>query len=100
MSLCNLEAVEHCAVVFATQLSEAARRHQRREGPVGAAVRGADTEAYVRYKTTISVLVAKGRARVGVSAAATDWPKRIRDIQFLDHEGDPTAASNAAVETS
>ena len=43
-------------------------------------------------KTTISVLVAKGRARVGVAAAATDWPKRIRDIQFLDHEGDPTAA--------
>ena len=44
------------------------------------------------WKTTISVLVAKGRARVGVAAAATDWPKRIRDLQFLDHEGDPTAA--------
>ena len=44
------------------------------------------------WGTTISVLVAKGRARVGVAAAATDWPKRIRDLQFLDHEGDPTAA--------
>ena len=44
------------------------------------------------WKTTISVLVAKGRARVSVAAAATDWPKRIRDLQFLDHEGDPTAA--------
>ena len=44
------------------------------------------------WRTTISVLVAKGRARVGVAAAATDWPKRIRDLQFLDHEGDPTAA--------
>ena len=40
---------------------------------------------------SISVLVAKGRARVGVAAAATDWPKRIRDLQFSDHEGDPTA---------
>ena len=44
------------------------------------------------WRTTISVLVAKGRARVGVAAAATDWPKRIRDLQFLDHDGDPTAA--------
>ena len=44
------------------------------------------------WKTAISVLVAKGRARVGVAAAATDWPKRIRDLQFLDHEGDPTVA--------
>ena len=43
------------------------------------------------WRTTISVLVAKGRARVGVAAAATDWPKRIRDSQFLDHGGDPTA---------
>ena len=24
-----------------------------------------------------------------MAAAATDWPKRIRDLQFLDHEGDP-----------
>ena len=43
------------------------------------------------WKTTISVLVAKGRARVGVAASAADWPKRIRDLQFLDHEGYATA---------
>ena len=43
------------------------------------------------WRTTISVLVAKGRARVGVAAAAADWPKRIRDLQFLDHEGYATA---------
>ena len=36
---------------------------------------------------TISVLLAKGRARVGVADAATDWPRRIRDMQYLDHEG-------------
>ena len=41
------------------------------------------------WRTTISVLVAKGRARVGVAAATTDWPKRIRDLMYLDHEGDP-----------
>ena len=40
----------------------------------------------------VTVLVAKGRARVGVAAAArADWPKRIRDLQFLDHEGYATA---------
>ena len=38
-------------------------------------------------KTAISVLVAGGRARVGVAASVADWPKRIRDLQFLDHEG-------------
>ncbi len=43
------------------------------------------------WKATISVLVAEGRARVGVAAAAVDWPKRIRDSQFLDHEGYATA---------
>ena len=43
------------------------------------------------WKTTISVLVAKGRARVGVAASVADWPKRIRDLQFLDHEGYSTA---------
>ena len=46
------------------------------------------------WRTTISVLVAKGRARVGVAAAATDWPKRIRDLQFLDH---PSATTGLAL---
>ena len=62
-----------------------------------------------RYRATLCIgqnrirararMHAHAGARVGVAAAATDWPKRIRDLQFLDHEGDPTAAySNAAVE--
>ena len=47
--------------------------------------------ATAEWKATISVLVAKGRARVGVAAAAADWPKRFRDPQFLDPEGCATA---------
>ena len=35
---------------------------------------------------TLSVLVAKGRAQVGVAASSGDWPKRIRDMQYTDHE--------------
>ena len=35
---------------------------------------------------TLSVLVAKGRAKVGVAAAAADWSKRIRDMQYADYE--------------
>ena len=35
---------------------------------------------------TLSVLVAKGRAQVAVAAANGDWPKRIRDMQYTDHE--------------
>ena len=40
---------------------------------------------------TLSVLVARGRARVSVSASAADWPKRIVDMEYVDHD-DPTAA--------
>ena len=36
---------------------------------------------YLPWRTTISVLVVKGRARVGVAASMVDWPKRIRDLQ-------------------
>ena len=32
---------------------------------------------------TLSVLVAKGRAKVSV---ATDWSKRIREMQYADYE--------------
>ena len=39
------------------------------------------------HSKPIETLVAKGRARVGVAASVADWPKRIRDLQFLDHEG-------------
>ena len=35
---------------------------------------------------TLSVLVAKGRAQVGVAASSGDWSKRIRDTQYTDHE--------------
>ena len=35
---------------------------------------------------TLSVLVARGRAQVSVAAAVTDWPKRIRDMRYVDHE--------------
>ena len=34
---------------------------------------------------SLSVLVARGRAKVSAAAAASDWPKRIRDImQYMD----------------
>ena len=35
---------------------------------------------------SLSVLVARGRAKVSVDAAASGWPKRIRDMQHIDHE--------------
>ena len=35
---------------------------------------------------TLSVLVARGRAQVSVAAATADWPKRIRDMRYADHE--------------
>ena len=45
--------------------------------------------------STISVLLAKGRARVSVADAATDWPKRIRDTQYSGHESTVAGAFNA-----
>ena len=33
---------------------------------------------------SLSVLVARGRAKVSAAAAASDWPKRIRDMQYMD----------------
>ena len=38
------------------------------------------------WRDTLSVLVARGRAQVGVAAAMADWPKRIRDMRYADHE--------------
>ena len=38
------------------------------------------------WRDTLSVLVARGRAQVSVAAAVADWPKRIRDMRYLDHE--------------
>ena len=36
---------------------------------------------------SLSVLVARGRAKVSAAAAASDWPKRIRDMQYMDVDG-------------
>ena len=35
---------------------------------------------------TLSILVAKGRAKVSVAASETDWFKRIREMQYADYE--------------
>ena len=35
---------------------------------------------------TLSVLAARGRAQVSVAAAVKYWPKRIRDLWYVDHE--------------
>ena len=40
---------------------------------------------------TLSVLVARGRAQVGVAAATTDWPKRIQDMRYADQNDRGTA---------
>ena len=40
---------------------------------------------------TLSVLVARGRAQVGVAAATTDWPKRIREMRYADQNDRGTA---------
>ena len=38
------------------------------------------------WRDTISVLVARGRAHVGVHEARSDWSKRIRDFQYMDYD--------------
>ena len=38
------------------------------------------------WQNTLSVLVARGRAQVSVVVAMADWPKRIRDMRYADHE--------------
>ena len=39
------------------------------------------------WRDTISVLVARGRAQVGVHESKSDWSKRIRDFQYMDYDG-------------
>ena len=34
----------------------------------------------------VTVLVARGRAQVSIAAVVADWPKRIRDMRYVDHE--------------
>ena len=38
------------------------------------------------WRGTISVLVARGCAHVGVHEARSDWSKRIRDFQYMDYD--------------
>ena len=38
------------------------------------------------WRDTLSVLVARGRAQASVATAVADWPKRIRDMRYVDHE--------------
>ena len=40
----------------------------------------------VDLPNTLSVLVAKGRAKVSVAASEADWSKRIREMQYADYE--------------
>ena len=39
-----------------------------------------------KWYETLSVLVAKGRARVSAAASEADWSKRIREMQYADYE--------------
>ena len=38
------------------------------------------------WRDTPSVLVARGRAQVGVHSAKTDWSRRILDFQYMDYD--------------
>ena len=46
--------------------------------------RGAGRELSRAWFDSLSVLVTRGRAKVSAAAAASDWPKRIRDMQYID----------------
>ena len=39
-----------------------------------------------------AVLAAKGRAKVSVAASEADWSKRIREMQYADHEDHTTGS--------
>ena len=38
------------------------------------------------WRDTFSVLVARGRAQIGVHSAKTDWTRRILDFQYMDYD--------------
>ena len=38
------------------------------------------------WRDTLSVLVARGRAQVGVHSAKTDWSRRILDFSYMDYD--------------
>ena len=44
------------------------------------------------WRGKFSVLVARGRAQVGVHSAKTDWSRRILDLQYMDYTYDDQAA--------
>ena len=91
--VCDLPPIPRDRVLRTLSLTRKERKEKKRKYPVHAVdlYHWSSERFSAAWKTTISVLVAKGRARVGVAAAAADWPKRIRDLQFLDHEGYATA---------
>ena len=51
-------------------------------------VRQSDAECFFGVNQAILTTCkwTRGRARVSVSASAADWPKRIRDMQYVDHD--------------
>ena len=38
------------------------------------------------WRDTISVLIARGRAQVGVHSAKSDWSRRILDFAYMDYD--------------
>eukprot|EP01046_Picozoa_sp_COSAG06_P007323 COSAG06_NODE_357_length_16856_cov_7.212687_1_plen_76_part_10 len=62
----------------------ALRREVVTSAACAAAARLDSESAALQACRALSVLVARGRARVSVSASAADWPKRIRDMQYVD----------------
>ena len=47
------------------------------------------------WRDTLSVLVARRRAQVGVHSAKTDWSRRILDFQYMDYMYGDQAAHHA-----
>ena len=76
-----------CCAISPLMNALAARAFSSAAAAAAAALSLVVRALFAAWKTKVSVLVAKGRARVGVAASVADWPKRIRDLQFLDHEG-------------
>ena len=55
-------------------------------GGVGGPLHWSSAKFSSTWYDTLSVLVAKGRARVSVAASEADWSKRIREMQYADYE--------------
>ena len=48
--------------------------------------RSVGSNKYTMESHTFSVLVARGRAQIGVHSAKTDWTRRILDFQYMDYD--------------